>query len=719
MVVPVRTLRGLSAQTNPAIRSRDSTKQRSCAREPFTLLHFSRLVSCWVKWSFLTVLVISQLLSVFWHSTTTHEQLLFGQNPLNGAYLIPGTNDEPYTYRMIVCMRHGRNYVPVQLSKALVSISAKVINTNGSAVHGYRVVQRSSIDLDPDTEAHYANTCDVIAATLVGISYSCTALGYNVTNDTLRIVVDVYSSTMKELQDSLPVLIMPYWDNAVVSRSVMPGWDGNACVHRLIGKYESAAMPQALVRGVTRSIRERKTVEWLKAPGGVWKNGWYEDPSGQRWYSDVQSSDMNSTYGIPHRQFDAEKNVEHDCQHTTDCDGVPANQSWGKFTITETVEAYTSVAVSNGSRYGLFLYESDQKRVVDTTYDLATFISNFSVVLMLVRWAVCMLALHNAYRLGLSPWYDAGLGTLSCARSFNMLCLTLLPRFKITLAAFWTVGGEFEGQQRALSDAWFVIYPAIAELMLFYYSLLNIVAKICRRRTSDVLFAPTMLFFCLWHYFRVELAYLFVDGRFSTIVLSREFESLTIVDLLTTETALRLCGGINSMLVLKVAVLAVSILPLLWSDSMTLRSMLSTRYRPCNVERTLAIRASNVGGFGRSQVYNPVMTFSGPSISDDANKMEPTSEERLACTLNCYEVIRLGYLVYGRTFLISFDDWYLITALSPLRVIETLWNHRILTHEVTEDEVGFHLSKTAKHCRLDDKQLMAIPFYDVTLCSFH
>ncbi|DBA05438.1 TPA: hypothetical protein N0F65_007600 [Lagenidium giganteum] len=663
------------------------------------------------------VLVISQLLSIFWHSLTSHQYMTYGRSPLDGPYFIPGANDEPYTDRMIVCMRQGSNYTPMQLSKALTSIKAKVINANGSAVHGYRVVQRNEIELDPDTEAHYVNTCNVIAETLVGISDSCTTLGYNVANDTLRIVDDIYSNTMKELQGSLPVLMTPYWDNT------MPGWDGNACVHRLLGKYESPTISKAILHAASRSVRESKTVEWLKAPGGVWKNGWYEDTTGQRWYSEVQSSDQNTAYGIALRQFDTEENVENDCRHTTDCDGIPAKENWGSmFTITETVEWFNGVAVSNGSRYGLFLYEAYNTRVVKTTYDLATFISNISVVVMLFRWAVCMFALHRSYRIGLSRWYNAGLGSLACARSFNALSLVLMPRLKMTLAAFWTVGGEFEGQQKSLSEAWFVIYPAIGEFLLFYYSLLNIAAKVFRRRMSDVLFGPTLLFFCAWHYYRTALTHLFVDGRFSTMVLSTELENMTLLDLFTTDTALRLCGNVRSMLAVKLAVLGLSSLPLLRSDNMTRRSKLCNKYQPCQVELTLVIRASNVGGLGRSNVYDPVpTTMSVPRLvgmgTVDVNAS--AGEQQLACTLNSYEINRLGYLVYGRRYLISFNDWYIIVSIAPFAGMTEHWNHRITIIEVIEDDDGFHLHNVIQLCRLDDRRLLDIPFYDVTTCAFH
>ncbi|KAJ0410711.1 hypothetical protein ATCC90586_008296 [Pythium insidiosum] len=487
---------------------------------------------------------------------------------------------------------------------------------------------------------------------------------------------------------------MPFWDNAVFAHYAIPTWDGVGCLLRLIGNFEQPDQTDAIIRGVSRSVRVTKTQEWLGKPGGVWRNGWYEDGSGQRFYSDFQSTNLQDPLGILARQFDALTGLEHDCKtrHAPQaCFSFPAKEWWGShFSVTETVSWYNSVAISNGTRYGLFIYEALQIRVVESKYTLETFISNISLGLMLLRWLVCILALLNSYRLGVADWHNAGIGSLSCARSFNVLPLVLLPRLKFTLAAFWTVGCEFEGQQKALSEAWFAIYPGIAEFMLFFYSLLNFTAKVLHRRVSDKLFGPTLLFFCLMHRFRMELAqsgWFEFDGRISTVILSSQVDALRLTDFFTTDAALRMNGNIRSMFYTKLVVLALNVLPLvLFSDSMTTRGYWYRSFAVGDVEKALAP--------------------SSAACPDDLVTDH---------VLINYEVIRLGYIVFGGKYLISIDDWYVVTALAPLRLLEKLWNHRIMAFTITRCGTSFRISRTARLMRLDDPELLSIPWFDVVV----
>lgn len=56
----------------------------------------------------------------------------------------------------------------------------------------------------------------------------------------------------------------------------------------------------------------------------------------------------------------------------------------------------------------------------------------------------------------------------------------LLPHLKMSLFTFWTSGCVFDSSQRAVADTWFVMYPAIVEVVLVYYSLLYLLAKLFR-----------------------------------------------------------------------------------------------------------------------------------------------------------------------------------------------------------------------------------------------
>lgn len=77
----------------------------------------------------------------------------------------------------------------------------------------------------------YTNMCSQLNATMDQIFSTCTELGYaNTTRDSLRIVDDVNSPTLFRIPNSLPVIIMPYWDNGPSSRYAVPGWDGQACM---------------------------------------------------------------------------------------------------------------------------------------------------------------------------------------------------------------------------------------------------------------------------------------------------------------------------------------------------------------------------------------------------------------------------------------------------------------------------------------------------------
>jgi hypothetical protein len=712
----------------------------------------------WSVWGFMVLLVLSQFLGIGWNATEPNEHFLFGRSPDNPPTLILGMNDEPYTDRCLVCMPHGRSYIPMQVSEVLANPRySQVVDTAGASISGFRMSRREQISLEARTVVHYQHVCEHIDQTLDAIHESCERLGYNITREELRIVGDITSDTTHAIPRALPIAIIPFWDNALSMHYVIPGWDGMACDFRLEGTFRLPTEKSAVLRGVPRSVREWKTVQWLGKPGGEWRNGWYEDGTGQRWSTHMLTTDSANAYGLKAMEFDLLRNVEIDCEvqkSLRECIQFVSVESWGKqCSSVAIVKRINQVFISNGTHFGLFMYDAVQRRTITTTYSLETLISNVSTLQLLFRWWVSMMIMANSYRRGVAPWQSAGIGILSCSRTFNLLPVILLPRLKMIMASFWTIGCQFEGQQRAMSDAWFTMYPAMCELLLLYYSLLNFITKVLYRRMSDAWFGPTLLALALMHRFRKALAnptWLGVDGRVATVVSSDEFDSLGVIDMLTPSIAFRLNGNIALVFYAKIILLALNLVPLVLSENMTKSGRTYRLCEACRIEQTLALRASNIGGLGRSSVYvmHGILVQSSPrrprGSIQPANDSIGTAvvpfksngtagEERtpLAVTagpsldtakgtyvLIGYEVNRLGYLIFGERFLISFDDWFILTSLSPLRVIDKLWNHRATVFDVTKTGDGrFIVERKPRICRLDDRALLAVAWYDVVVCA--
>lgn len=158
---------------------------------------------------------------------------------------------------------------------------------------------------------------------------------------------------------------------------------------------------------------------------------------------------------------------------------------------------------------------------------LADLLSDAVIGRVLLVWLYVKYALARAYKFGLSEWHSAGIGCLAIAPAFNVLPLALLPRLQLVLLALWTVGCEFEGEQLQLSRAWFVVYPSIIELIFFYYSILDAIAKLFGRRMSDAHFGVLTVALCALHWYRQDLMrmrWLGVDGRVSSLVTRDELK---------------------------------------------------------------------------------------------------------------------------------------------------------------------------------------------------
>ncbi|KAG2775267.1 hypothetical protein PC129_g8698 [Phytophthora cactorum] len=704
-----------AGSSTPQAKTLPSTVKQGLTPHP-TSRQLATALYHWTTCIFISVLILSQFLGLFWNSVTSEGGALNGSYPVAGGMReIPGDNDKLVTDRVLACVLEGPYYKPVLLNDVLGASGSTVVpETAPPQVDGYRVLRRHGATLSDDAFATYMDTCALISTTLGMILDTCdNDLGYSVTRDGLRIVVDgektsgSTSDTVYLIKNALPVLVMPFWDNASIARYAVPGTDGSACLFRLTGKYIDSTLTDGFpaMLAVNRSVRESLTQEWLQASNGKWRHGWLHvgngDESETAYFSDVISSDPGSTDGLTQREFNTLTKQELDCvNNRKECITSSVSQSWGdKMSTEEQQLTMTSITIASPQHFGFFLFTSTFERTVRVMYDWETLIANVSLGMLLVRWIVVMAALHRGFLQGRSEWFVGGLGCVAGSRSFNMLPIVLLPHLKVTIASFWTAGCYFDGEQIALSESWSTIYPGLAELCLVYYSLLNIFAKITRRRITDIFFAPTLALLCLLHRIRVMLAssgaLSGVDGRVATEVHSAEMQELQLVDFFISDVGPRMNANLTLLMSIKLVLVGLNLLPLVFAPYIPPVKQPDTELQ--GVERALAIRASNVGGLGCSPVY----------IYGDEK------DQRTKIALNSYELVRLGYVVFGGQFLLTSDAWDVIMNTAPLHRRHHLWNYRVVVFPLREKDGYAAVGDKPIVCRLDDARLDSIPFWDI------
>lgn len=321
---------GQDNSTSTVVLSAQSIETNTFSRETTTRLQLVGATYGWVTCFFVAGMIISQFFGVIASSVDEFETTKYGRDPALGLYSTGMTNDVPYADRVLVCTLSHNVYEPVQLSELLDSPKASAMTSNdptaGSA--GYRVVERNGLALDSTAYNIYSHACGVAAKTMDSIFNVCRAFEYNASEDLLRVVPGVNNETVIEISDTLPLLILPYWDNAPAARFVMPTWDGSACNIRLMGNYMDPTSSESLVSGTNRSTYESKTVEWVGRRDGQWRHGWYEDDVGDKWYSFTVTS-IPGAYGLPRvTYFDAQSSKEV-CKVSSTCDQEVRVSIWG------------------------------------------------------------------------------------------------------------------------------------------------------------------------------------------------------------------------------------------------------------------------------------------------------------------------------------------------------------------------------------------------------
>lgn len=134
------------------------------------------------------------------------------------------------------------------------------------------------------------------------------------------------------------------------------------------------------------------------------------------------TTNPTSTDGIEQQVFDLQDaGNEVNCTSARHlCERSPVAWKWAADLLTVIAPAKLEfVVILDGLRYGHFLFSTIATQVITISYSLKVLISNYSMFLLLARWAMALAALY--------PHGMIGLAALSNAWSFRLLPIALLP----------------------------------------------------------------------------------------------------------------------------------------------------------------------------------------------------------------------------------------------------------------------------------------------------
>lgn len=348
------------------------------SRTPLTRLERARVCSDWFTCFLIGALTFVQF-TVAFRSLDKKIFSSFGRDPDFGLFNTEKTNDVPFADRVLACIPGDNGYTP-----ALVRSILGLATTTDTVLPGYRIVERTGSQLNSEALGTYSRVCNVASTATSFLDFVCTALGYHIATDGLHVVHGVDSNITLLFSNALPLLIMPVWDNAQIARYALPGTDGSACILRLSGSFidKQSAVPVAY--GMGRSIVEAKTADWVKQPGGIWRNGWYEG-SVDKWYSFIETT--KPWHSLPRaRYFEALGPSELDCLNSPLCKEQGELFQWGRqFSVQTTIDDSTSIVVFNGTQFGAFWFEGTTVTSIRSAYNWQTALSNSSVALLVFR----------------------------------------------------------------------------------------------------------------------------------------------------------------------------------------------------------------------------------------------------------------------------------------------------------------------------------------------